>query len=439
MRKLTAGIFFVLWGLVSVGGANAAVVSTEYLDEVLDGVQTKMTANGPVKIVDNVISVDTGAVSETGTNLVTAADINTAINSVVGTAKTELQASVNLKADKTALEATDVKVTANETAIATEKSAREAADAQLQTNINLKANIADVYSKNDADAKFEAQAAATAKLQEAKNYTDEQLKTLTEDMWGGGEGSEDQGLQGVVASQALKITALEDKVGDMSVVARIAELDSADTAVDKEFVTAVSEKDGVITVLRRALAAEDIPTVSIEKVDGLQDALNARQVKLTNTDGAIVISQDGVISIAAQGITSTMIKDDAIVEAKLAADSVTSTKIKDGAVTAGKIAADAVSEATIVDGAVTANKIGAGAITNEKLGAQAVKGTNIENNAVGAQQLAADVNSLLTGAIQAPTSENAEGTFVLTAKKITGTDGNVTYSYAWEDIAGRDE
>ena len=35
MRKLTAGIFTLLLGLVSVGTAKAAVVSTEYLDQKL--------------------------------------------------------------------------------------------------------------------------------------------------------------------------------------------------------------------------------------------------------------------------------------------------------------------------------------------------------------------------------------------------------------------
>jgi hypothetical protein len=87
MKKLTAGIFSVLLGLVSVGSANAAVVSTEYLEDVLEtqlaNMQTTMTATGPVKIENNVISVDTGAVSETGTNLVTAKDIYAAVNAAV--------------------------------------------------------------------------------------------------------------------------------------------------------------------------------------------------------------------------------------------------------------------------------------------------------------------------------------------------------------------
>ncbi len=549
MRKLTAGIFSVLLGLVSVGGANAAVVSTEYLSEVLQtelaDMQTTMTANGPVKIENNVVSVETGDVSEQGTNLVTAAGIyaalnaavadqqlksdivgkadaltdenlasdvkypsmaaakqiaedavsdltqsNTALQGAVGAADTAkfkekmsttgnltqagnaADAAVMLDAVVGAVSAEDMGTTANTVvgaikevgdelqdlangAVATNTAniatltgdattagsvAKAVADAksELQGKIDLKANIADVYSRTEAEAKFEAQAAATAKLQAAKDYTDEQLKTLTEDMWGGGEGSEDQGLQGVVASQALKITALEDKVGDKSVVARIAELDSSDTAVDKEFVTAVSENDGVITVSRRALAAADIPVIAVSQVDGLQAALDAKQVNLTGQDGVIVIA-GGVVSIASQGIGTAQLKDESVTAEKMAMDSVTSNAIAAGAVTAGKIATGAVIKGTIADGAVEAGNLAENAVQKGNIAAGAVDTNSIADNAVGTNQLADSVNSLLTGAIQAPSETNADGTFVLTAKKNTGADGKVTYSYAWEDIAGRSE
>lgn len=57
----------------------------------------------------------------------------------------------------------------------------------------------------------------------------------------------------------------------------IAALDSTDTAVAGQVVSAVSETDGVITVSRRALVEADIPTLSQSKVDGLTDALAAKQ------------------------------------------------------------------------------------------------------------------------------------------------------------------
>ena len=45
--------------------------------------------------------------------------------------------------------------------------------------------------------------------------------------------------------------------------------------------SAVSETDGKITVERRALVADDVPTLAISKVDGLQTALDAKQDNLT--------------------------------------------------------------------------------------------------------------------------------------------------------------
>jgi hypothetical protein len=60
----------------------------------------------------------------------------------------------------------------------------------------------------------------------------------------------------------------------------IGNLDKADAAVDKQFVTAVSETDGVISVSRKALEASDIPNIAISQVTNLQDSLDAKQDNL---------------------------------------------------------------------------------------------------------------------------------------------------------------
>ena len=67
-------------------------------------------------------------------------------------------------------------------------------------------------------------------------------------------------------------TALTDK---------IAELKNTDEAVDNQFVTAVKETNGVITVERKKLAADDIPEIGQSKISGLADALAAKQNNLT--------------------------------------------------------------------------------------------------------------------------------------------------------------
>ena len=60
-----------------------------------------------------------------------------------------------------------------------------------------------------------------------------------------------------------------------AIKAAIEELDSADEAVAHQFVTAVTEADGKITVSRSALTADDIPELAIEKITGLTDKLAA--------------------------------------------------------------------------------------------------------------------------------------------------------------------
>lgn len=58
---------------------------------------------------------------------------------------------------------------------------------------------------------------------------------------------------------------------------KIAELKNTDKTVANQFVTAVKEDNGVVTVERRALAADDIPELAQSKISGLIDALKAKQ------------------------------------------------------------------------------------------------------------------------------------------------------------------
>ena len=54
-----------------------------------------------------------------------------------------------------------------------------------------------------------------------------------------------------------------------------------DTAVAKQLVSAVTQTKGQIKVSRRELVADDIPTLGISKIDGLQGAIDAKQDTLT--------------------------------------------------------------------------------------------------------------------------------------------------------------
>lgn len=62
---------------------------------------------------------------------------------------------------------------------------------------------------------------------------------------------------------------------------KIAELKNTDEAVANQFVTAVKEANGVVTVKRKALAAEDIPELGVSKITGLQGLLDGKQDTLT--------------------------------------------------------------------------------------------------------------------------------------------------------------
>ena len=60
---------------------------------------------------------------------------------------------------------------------------------------------------------------------------------------------------------------------DSKVSTAIQALDKSDSAVEKQFVTAVSQTDGIISVTRAALQASDIPTIEQSQVNGLTTAL----------------------------------------------------------------------------------------------------------------------------------------------------------------------
>lgn len=76
---------------------------------------------------------------------------------------------------------------------------------------------------------------------------------------------------------------------------KIGTLDKADIAVTGQVVSAVSETDGIITVSRRALVADDIPTLATSKISGLDTALNGK-VPTTRTVNSKPLSANVVLA-----------------------------------------------------------------------------------------------------------------------------------------------
>lgn len=105
-------------------------------------------------------------------------------------------------------------------------------------------------------------------------------------------------------------------------------------------------------------------------------------------------------------------------------DQVTQAKIADDAVGADQLAASAVVTASIVDDQVTQAKIAAGAVDTTELAADAVDGTKIADDAIAAEHLA--TNSVTADAIAANAVDTAEiKNDAVTADKIAnGAVGN---------------
>lgn len=117
------------------------------------------------------------------------------------------------------------------------------------------------------------------------------------------------------AAMDARVDALEAAVGEggsvaAQITAEIQKLDKEDTAVAGQYVSAVSEADGVITVTRAALPdytetyAAKVHTHAIADVTGLQDALDGK------ADDADVTALDGRMTTA-EGKLTTLIGSDA--------------------------------------------------------------------------------------------------------------------------------
>ena len=151
-----------------------------------------------------------------------------------------------------------------------------------------------------------------------QSWVTEQLETQSETLIGSASGVTANTIKGAVVeakgyadtlNTAMdgRVDALETNVGSTPVATQIQTaiqaLDKADSAVAKQFVTAVSETDGVIAVTRAALQATDIPTIEQSQVNGLTVALSEK----ANTADLATIATTGDASDLTQTVGEYLI------------------------------------------------------------------------------------------------------------------------------------
>ena len=208
-------------------------------------------------------------------------------------------------------------------------------------------------------------------------------------------------------------TAKSDAIADAK--AKIDALKVEDTAVAKQFVSAVSETGGKITVERRELLAEDVPELGISKISGLQGALDAKQDTVTfntaydaATNKAATMSDVSTAKNAVVGKAEDLSSVDTVKGAKKYADE-----------KAGEALTSAKSYA---DGLVGTESAIAGRVT-------ALEGKHAEGKTV-AQEVTAGIDALKladTYAAKKATEDHiANGDIHVTAAKKTAWDGAVS-------------
>lgn len=198
---------------------------------------------------------------------ITDAMTKTAIESAISTAKTEAETDATSKANAAK---TAVIGTAGDTADDdTVKGAKAYADS---IGTNLKGTVVGKSTdKSSADTIYGAKAYADDKANAAKTAAE---KTAAD------------ALSPVSAKATANETAIATLNGtgagsvSKKITDAIADLDVADTAKTGEFVTAVSETDGKISVSRAALKASDIPNITTAKLTDFATEMAKKQNSL---------------------------------------------------------------------------------------------------------------------------------------------------------------
>lgn len=210
-----------------------------------------------------------------------------------------------------------------------------------------------------------------------------------------------------LSSIVSDITALQNKVGNSTVTEQITDaigdLNATDTAVAKQLVSAVSESNGIITVTRRALVADDIPNLNVSKLNaGTLSVSRGGTGASTLTAGSVLIG-NGTNAVTFKAIDTTVTSG----SSNLITSGAVESAIADA--TAGLTGAMhyiGTSTTAITDGGTQNPTIGGNEVTTKNAGDVVLYGSQefVWNGT--AWELFGD-----------------EGSYALKTRKVTGTDG----------------
>lgn len=113
---------------------------------------------------------------------------------------------------------------------------------------------------------------------------------------------------------ADKVATAAGENAGAALTTEIGKLKNDDKAVDNQFVTAVKEANGVVTVERKALVAANIPDLGMSKITGLEDALGGKQDSLT-FDGDYKAGVNNAATVSTVNATKTALIGDISTEA----------------------------------------------------------------------------------------------------------------------------
>lgn len=128
----------------------------------------------------------------------------------------------------------------------------------------------------------------------AQGYVDTAKATLE-----GNDATDNENSATIVGAKkyADKVAKTASDNAGTALTNKIAGLKNTDEAVTNQFVTAVKETNGVVTVERKALVADNIPELGVSKITGLQGLLDGKQGTLT-FDGGYAAGTNNVATVS---------------------------------------------------------------------------------------------------------------------------------------------